>query len=35
MPIHGRRIYVYTYDNLLRDLRGRLEDFRTYATTPP
>ena len=35
MPIHGHRIYVYTYDNLLRDLRGRLEDFRTYATKPP
>ncbi len=35
MPIHGHRIYVYTDDNLLRDLRGRLDDVRTYATKPP
>ena len=35
MPVHGHQIYVYTYDNLLRDLRERLEDFQTYATTSP
>ncbi len=32
MPVHGHRIYVYTFDELLRDLRGRLVAFQAYAT---
>ncbi len=29
------RLAVEVYDNLLRDLRGHLEDFQTYATKLP
>ena len=35
MPVHGHRIYIYTFDDLLRDLRGRLATFHAYATRPP
>jgi hypothetical protein len=34
MPVNSQRIYIYTFDDLLRDLRGRLEDFQAYAARP-
>lgn len=34
MPVNSHRIHVVTFDDVLRDLRDRLDDFRTYATTP-
>lgn len=33
-PINSHRIYFYTFDDLLRDLRGRLEDFQAWAARP-
>jgi hypothetical protein len=33
--VNSQHIYCYTFDDLLRDLRGRLNAFQAWAASPP
>jgi hypothetical protein len=33
--VNSQHVYCYTFDDLLRDLRGRLNAFQAWAASPP